>query len=347
MWNKASSVLKVSLKLNDENWRTNSLTSLEPQSERSSPSCTVFESRFKWDVVFDRWSTRKSIGVHRKAFRATILLAYPRGLLLSRIYPILWHKLWPLFFLTAMWYKSSEVATWRQTECTVRSVRKKKEPSNFDQESIGKLAQARKMTPCGPKSVKTWTGTHGEKVENSAGIARPVNVIVMHSKIRWNMVMLLRTRHWCTKLFGCRATSRCWKKASRIWFERHSTQQDGANSDAVSVRKVVGLFLVYFDLPLYGGRKRVPPLSEIIVEFCTITPCHKDGVMQSVTFVDGHCGRHTVRVLYASCHMRQRRVRLASVSACNAGLGNHTATKPSSTDAQGTAVVSTLASMDS
>ena len=29
--NKASPVLKVSLKLNDENWRTNSLTSLEPR----------------------------------------------------------------------------------------------------------------------------------------------------------------------------------------------------------------------------------------------------------------------------------------------------------------------------
>ena len=51
---------------------------------------------FKWDVVFDRWSTRMSIHIHRKAFLAIRLLAYPRGLSLSRIYPILWHKLWPL-----------------------------------------------------------------------------------------------------------------------------------------------------------------------------------------------------------------------------------------------------------
>ena len=46
---------------------------------------------FWWDVVFDRWSTRMSVRVHRKAFLATILLAYPRGLLLSRKNPIFWH----------------------------------------------------------------------------------------------------------------------------------------------------------------------------------------------------------------------------------------------------------------
>ena len=37
-----------------------------------------------------------SIRFHRKAFRATILLAYPRGRSLSRIHPILWHTPLPL-----------------------------------------------------------------------------------------------------------------------------------------------------------------------------------------------------------------------------------------------------------
>ena len=44
----------------------------------------------------DRWSIHMSIRVHRKAFLAIKLLAYPRGLSESRIYPILWRKLWPL-----------------------------------------------------------------------------------------------------------------------------------------------------------------------------------------------------------------------------------------------------------
>ena len=57
---------------------------------------SVSEYRFWWDVVFDHWSIHKSIHVHRKAFRAIKLLAYPRGLSLSRIYPILWRKQWPL-----------------------------------------------------------------------------------------------------------------------------------------------------------------------------------------------------------------------------------------------------------
>ena len=68
----------------------------EPRSERSSPNCTLSEYRFQWDVGFDRWSIRMSIRVHRKAFLATLLLACFRGLTLSRIYSILWHKLWLL-----------------------------------------------------------------------------------------------------------------------------------------------------------------------------------------------------------------------------------------------------------
>ena len=89
-------VLKMSLMLKDENWRTNSFTSLEPRSERRSPYCTVFESCFLWDVVFDRWSTHKNIFFHRRAFQPTILLACFRGLSQSRIFPILWHTPWPL-----------------------------------------------------------------------------------------------------------------------------------------------------------------------------------------------------------------------------------------------------------
>ena len=52
------------------------------------------EHRFKWDVVFDRWSIRQNVRVHRKAFRAIRLLAYHRGRQQSRINPILWQKLW-------------------------------------------------------------------------------------------------------------------------------------------------------------------------------------------------------------------------------------------------------------
>ena len=46
----------------------------------SSPCYIVFENRFYWDVVFDRWSIHKNIRFHRKAFRVIRLLACPRGL---------------------------------------------------------------------------------------------------------------------------------------------------------------------------------------------------------------------------------------------------------------------------
>ena len=46
----------------------NSFTSLEPRSERSSPYCTVFESCFLWDVVFDRSSTHKNIFFSSQSF---------------------------------------------------------------------------------------------------------------------------------------------------------------------------------------------------------------------------------------------------------------------------------------
>ena len=46
MQNDDSTVLKVSLRLKDENWMKNSLTSLEPRSERSSLCCVVSEYRF-------------------------------------------------------------------------------------------------------------------------------------------------------------------------------------------------------------------------------------------------------------------------------------------------------------
>ena len=90
------SCLEGVMMLKKASLRKNSLINEEPRSERSSPYCTVSEYLFYWDVVFDRWSTRMSIRVHRKAFQATILLTYPRGLSLSRIYPILLYKLWPL-----------------------------------------------------------------------------------------------------------------------------------------------------------------------------------------------------------------------------------------------------------
>ena len=54
---------------------------------------TVFFTRCGF---FYRWTNYMNIRLHRKAFRAMRLLAYPRGLSLSRIYPILWRTLWPL-----------------------------------------------------------------------------------------------------------------------------------------------------------------------------------------------------------------------------------------------------------
>ena len=44
-----------------------------------------------------------SIPVRRKTFPAIKLLAYPRGVSLSRIYQILWHKLWPLHSSALHW----------------------------------------------------------------------------------------------------------------------------------------------------------------------------------------------------------------------------------------------------
>ena len=38
--------------LKDENWMKNSMTSVEPRSERSSPCCTVSEHRFFYEMWF-------------------------------------------------------------------------------------------------------------------------------------------------------------------------------------------------------------------------------------------------------------------------------------------------------
>ena len=51
---------------------------------------------FSMRCGFDHWSIHRSIRVHRKAFPAIELLAYPRGLSVSRIHPILWHTQLPL-----------------------------------------------------------------------------------------------------------------------------------------------------------------------------------------------------------------------------------------------------------
>ena len=57
---------------------------------------TTIGTKFSNEMwFFDRWSTHKSIRVHRKAFQATKLLAYPRGLSLSRKIQF-FDKLWPL-----------------------------------------------------------------------------------------------------------------------------------------------------------------------------------------------------------------------------------------------------------
>ena len=79
MWNDASPVLKVSLMLKDKNRMKNSMTSLEPRSERSSPCCKESESVFNemWFLTVDPFIR---IRFHRKAFRAIRLLACFRGL---------------------------------------------------------------------------------------------------------------------------------------------------------------------------------------------------------------------------------------------------------------------------
>ena len=108
---------------------------------------------------------------------------------------------------------------------------------------------------------------------------------------------------------------------SGVWLEPHfrSTETFNANIDDVSVWELAGLLLVNYrsrelcvvihaklaqflcdmpsNLPLCGGSGRVPSVGEVLDEIlCKITSSHaKDGVMQSVTFVDGHCVRHVRR----------------------------------------------------
>ena len=68
--------------------KNKSSITLGPRLKRSFPYCIVSEHHFLRDMVFHHWSIRMSIRVHRKAFQAITLLAYPRGLSLSRMYPI-------------------------------------------------------------------------------------------------------------------------------------------------------------------------------------------------------------------------------------------------------------------
>ena len=114
--------------------------------------------------------------------------------------------------------------------------------SNFDQESKGKFAQATKLTPCAPKSAKTWTGTHGEK---SWKFGRDRQTSQLSSSCAQKSVETWSC-NWehdidAQDFSNVESLHDAGKRASRIWLERHSTQQDGANSGAVSVRKVVGL----------------------------------------------------------------------------------------------------------
>ena len=67
------------------------------------------------------------------------------------------------------------------------------------------------------------------------------------------------------------------------------------------------------NLPLCGGSERL----------CKITASHaKDGVMQSVTIVDGHCVRHVRRAVWvAMCMAGTLNVsNEAQAAACSAGL---------------------------
>ena len=113
------------------------------------------------------------------------------------------------------------------------------------------------------------------------------------------------------------------------WLEQHfhAMETFSADSDEVSVRENVGLLLVgfrrrfelcvvihanvaqfLFDIPsnhpICGGSEEVSLLNEVLHQIlCRITASRKkDGMMESKTFVDGHCMRnaatrvhHTVR----------------------------------------------------
>ena len=95
----------------------NSLTSLEPRSERSSPCCIVSESRFWWDVVFDRWSIHKNIRFHRKAsFPSDKTAGVSSRTFTVKKYPILWRTLWPLHALALLHW-----LLWLSWDCTISS----------------------------------------------------------------------------------------------------------------------------------------------------------------------------------------------------------------------------------
>ena len=61
-------------------WMRTGWKNLLTRQERSSPCRIVSEFRPQWDVIFDRWSIHQNIRSHRRAFRATTLLACFQGL---------------------------------------------------------------------------------------------------------------------------------------------------------------------------------------------------------------------------------------------------------------------------
>ena len=82
----------------------------------------------------------------------------------------------------------------------------------------------------------------------------------------------------------------------------------------VEIRASVARFIfdITSNLPHCGSSERVPSLSEVLQEIlCMITASQiqtKDGVRQSVTFVDGHCVRHTVTRIHHEARRPSRNV---------------------------------------
>ena len=70
------------------------------------------------------------------------------------------------------------------------------------------------------------------------------------------------------------------------------------------------LFEIPSNLPLFGGSERVPSPSEVLqVMLCGVTASRaKDGVMQSVTFMDGHSARHAVTRVHRDACRESRNV---------------------------------------
>ena len=104
-----------------------------------------------------------------------------------------------------------------------------------------------------------------------------------------------------TATFGANSDDVVWEPAGLLLVNSRSREL------CVIIHANVAQFLcdIPSDLPLCGGRERVPSVREVLHEIlCKITASHaKDGVMQSVTVVDGQCVRHVRSTFWVAMNM--------------------------------------------